>query len=352
MIDYPPKGETEPTDDSSLRSMTKIVAPGAGTRATQKRNARRREQRRLNYLRGKGVLDANATIMDLRRYEETQTKEADNLDNSNELTGKLAEPGTNVLLAETSSSGSSSSSSDSESEYQPEDLPKDTDVFMAEKETSQSSPSPIPDDVNVCSPSDPIDQGSAESPKHGQHIGLRKETMVDPHSEVDKLVNLPNSAKQDSSTPKSMTGEMESSIPTDDVTSQHAAVRTPIGGARSTTEEAQESNSPHRRAKLNVSGAKRMLFGSLGLKTPMSKEDEDNTREKLMKNARVLKEPQNQDQAVGVPDLAAIADDDSWRDKIELRAVECCHTGIQLSDPPFPFVQRWDPQQQGGYGPG
>ena len=37
------------------------------------------------------------------------------------------------------------------------------------------------------------------------------------------------------------------------------------------------------------------------------------------------------------------------RDKIDLRAVECCHEGIRLSTPPFPFVQRWDPQQQRGY---
>ncbi|KAL2130945.1 hypothetical protein VTI74DRAFT_5728 [Chaetomium olivicolor] len=36
----------------------------------------------------------------------------------------------------------------------------------------------------------------------------------------------------------------------------------------------------------------------------------------------------------------------SWRDKIIYRGVECCHDGVELSEPPFPFVQRWDPQQQ------
>ncbi|KAH6627292.1 hypothetical protein B0J18DRAFT_165020 [Chaetomium sp. MPI-SDFR-AT-0129] len=37
---------------------------------------------------------------------------------------------------------------------------------------------------------------------------------------------------------------------------------------------------------------------------------------------------------------------DAWRDKIVYRAVECCQEGVELSEPPFPFVQRWDPQQQ------
>jgi hypothetical protein len=40
----------------------------------------------------------------------------------------------------------------------------------------------------------------------------------------------------------------------------------------------------------------------------------------------------------------------AWRDKIIYRAVECCQDGVELSEPPFPFVQRWDPQQQ--YFPG
>lgn len=39
-------------------------------------------------------------------------------------------------------------------------------------------------------------------------------------------------------------------------------------------------------------------------------------------------------------------DSEAWRDKIIYRAVECCHDGVELSEPPFPFVQRWDPQQQ------
>lgn len=36
--------------------------------------------------------------------------------------------------------------------------------------------------------------------------------------------------------------------------------------------------------------------------------------------------------------------DDTWRQRIDLRAVECCDHGVQLSTPPFPFHQYWDSQ--------
>jgi hypothetical protein len=39
---------------------------------------------------------------------------------------------------------------------------------------------------------------------------------------------------------------------------------------------------------------------------------------------------------------------EAWREKISYSAVECCDEGIELSEPPFPFVQRWDPQQRLG----
>ncbi|KAK3904125.1 hypothetical protein C8A05DRAFT_32089 [Staphylotrichum tortipilum] len=47
-----------------------------------------------------------------------------------------------------------------------------------------------------------------------------------------------------------------------------------------------------------------------------------------------------------VQDQSASHNPEAWRDKITYRAVECCQEGVELSEPPFPFVQRWDPQQQ------
>ncbi|KAH8785583.1 hypothetical protein F5883DRAFT_535522 [Diaporthe sp. PMI_573] len=41
-------------------------------------------------------------------------------------------------------------------------------------------------------------------------------------------------------------------------------------------------------------------------------------------------------------------DPDAWRQKISYRAVECVNEGVELSEPPFPFVQRWDSSQRRG----
>ena len=122
-------------------------------------------------------------------------------------------------------------------------------------------------------------------------------------------------------------------------------------GASKTT-KSPRPESQHRRSKLDVSGAKRMLFGSLGLRTPKTKDDELRTREKLMKDVRPTGEPQVNEKTEKAEDLAAAVGDESWKDKIDLRAVECCYDGVELSAPPFPFVQRWDPQQQRGYNTG
>ena len=107
------------------------------------------------------------------------------------------------------------------------------------------------------------------------------------------------------------------------------------------------SEPPRRRAKLDLASSKRLLFGSLGLRPPKTKDDEDSLREKLMRNVTPINNPPNDRIDKAVPNHGE--DDDSWEKKIILKAVECCHDGIELSTPPFPFVQRWDPQQQGHY---
>ena len=109
------------------------------------------------------------------------------------------------------------------------------------------------------------------------------------------------------------------------------------------------SEPPQRRSKLDLASSKRLLFGSLGLRTPKNREEEDKLREKLMEKVKPVTpnrdrvERRLSEENADTP----AAEDNSWRKKIVLRAVECCHDGIKLSTPPFPFVQRWDPQQRG-----
>ncbi|PQE25657.1 clumping factor b protein [Rutstroemia sp. NJR-2017a BBW] len=101
-----------------------------------------------------------------------------------------------------------------------------------------------------------------------------------------------------------------------------------------------------RRAKLDLGAGRRLLFGALGMKNPKTKQDEDKLRNDLLKDIKVQK-PTNSAVESASNAVKPMAEDDSWREKINYRAVECCHEGVVLSEPPFPFIQRWDPQQNG-----
>ncbi|KXH38814.1 hypothetical protein CNYM01_05993 [Colletotrichum nymphaeae SA-01] len=144
----------------------------------------------------------------------------------------------------------------------------------------------------------------------------------------EKSLEIPDSAPQDVGTSIADADMMETS-------------QSPV---------AQEAAS-QRRMKPNVGAARRMLMGSLGLKNPKNKADEDKIRQDLMKGVRPhtnarLSEGASQPSESAQIQESVQEDPEAWREKIAYRAVECCHDGVELSEPPFPFVQRWDPQQQ------
>jgi len=135
----------------------------------------------------------------------------------------------------------------------------------------------------------------------------------------------------------------------------HYQAPTPNNATESRLSNQPASEPSKRRAKLDLASSRRLLFSSLGLRTPKTKDEERTLREKLTEQAKP---------AVGSVNLQAdegdlrfgdattqmqeeIEDDDSWKSKVVLKAVECCYDGLELTVPPFPFVQRWDPQQQG-----
>ncbi|KAL4770973.1 hypothetical protein BDW60DRAFT_217628 [Aspergillus nidulans var. acristatus] len=99
-----------------------------------------------------------------------------------------------------------------------------------------------------------------------------------------------------------------------------------------------------KRRSLDVASTRRLLFGSLGVRNPRSKEEEEATRKKLAGKVRESiphsTEPQQEEQAFaetheGEPHV-------DWREKLVLGATECVYDDIELSAPPFPFEQRWD----------
>lgn len=111
------------------------------------------------------------------------------------------------------------------------------------------------------------------------------------------------------------------------------------------------SESARKRMRLDVAGSRRLLFGSLGVRTPKTKEDEEDTRKKL---AGKVNDAHIASQRSLAPDHDAYIHvdghedefDGDWEDKLVLKATECIHDDVPLSTPPFPFVQRWDEDAQ------
>lgn len=109
------------------------------------------------------------------------------------------------------------------------------------------------------------------------------------------------------------------------------------------TSESKSAESTPRRMKMDLGAGRRLLLGALGLKNPKTKADEEKLRAETMKNVKPLQNHRLIEEVQEAPE--EVQPDEAWRDKIIYRAIECCHEGMELSEPPFPFVQRWDPQQ-------
>ncbi|KAL8629218.1 hypothetical protein Q9189_005069 [Teloschistes chrysophthalmus] len=105
------------------------------------------------------------------------------------------------------------------------------------------------------------------------------------------------------------------------------------------------------RMRLDMDSSRRLVFGALGHRAPKTKDEETLLQAKLTEDAKSSRMPPSYmaTDEDSNNQTAPSEDFDSWQDKIELSAVECCYEGIELSTPPFPFVQRWDPQQRIGY---
>ncbi|KAI5856182.1 hypothetical protein GGS23DRAFT_617835 [Durotheca rogersii] len=120
-------------------------------------------------------------------------------------------------------------------------------------------------------------------------------------------------------------------------------------------DDVQSAGPSSKRPCLDVSTGRRLLFGALGLRNPKTHDDEIELRAKLTAGIRPLQNQRSEEEnntVRGDQRNRGPADDSLdyiWKERIIYRAVECCHEGIELGEPPFPFVQRWDPQQQGSW---
>ena len=332
-------------------SVSAITPPGKGKNQTRSRNKRRKESKRLSFIKSKGLLPATATKADLNKFDEETTQPE-----RQEMTAvggirDVFEAKKQDLLTSIAAGGVDVSIDPSQQERNTGETEHD---LTTDEPTSKAAASE--NTIKTDQPASARGSGKVEAEKPSSND--RISTSTDPDVQ-DLTIISPIEAKESTPTDSINTTTI-AIVPGSITNSPVEAKETSMDHAGSTPAavEAQDSkttpapDSQHRRSRLDMSGAKRMLFGSLGLRTPKTKDDEIKTREKLMKDVRPIKEPQVNENIDRVEDVAAAAEDESWKDKIDLRAVECCQEGIELSMPPFPFVQRWDPQQQRGYNMG
>lgn len=325
--------------------------PGNRNNLTRRRNQRRKESKKLRFIKSKGILPADATKLDLRKFEEETPQ--------SEMQKMIAVGGIRAafeakkqdLLTSIAAGGV--------------DISLDTSLQGKESGKFEDQP-PVgdtPSKVTATQDKALIDRAASEE---GSRKSLPKTPSANDSTNISRTVEAQDSAigipakSKDSPLNGSLSTAVNTSVPESDTappveakdTLERDSQSTPgaIDASKRMTTPPPESQ--HRRAKLDVSSAKRMLFGSLGLRTPKTKDDEVRMREKLMKDVRPPREPHIAEKFETAENIAAAAEDESWKDKIDLRAVECCYDGIELSTPPFPFVQRWDPQQQRGYSMG
>ncbi|MCJ1423827.1 hypothetical protein MMC29_001712 [Sticta canariensis] len=281
------QANAQQVQDSSL--------PYKGKHQTQKRNQRRRDSKRMKHLKDIGVLPNNATWMEFRRLKGDENRvngvpeelREESQNNAIKLGADL-ELRRDALLEAITSGG----------------LEASPDVGLED----------APASVSVNDASIKCDAATTEDIEN---------RLID-----EQPKDMPDVGKSANPEPDAATAVTENPPLTDQVS---------LGSSK-------------RASKLDLASSRRLLFGSLGLPAPKNKQDELNIKEQLMKNVtrRTHSESRIEVEAEGPFTADEPEENEQWKDKIVLKAVECCYDDIELSTPPFPFVQRWDPQQQGG----
>jgi hypothetical protein len=125
-----------------------------------------------------------------------------------------------------------------------------------------------------------------------------------------------------------------------------AAIAQPSISEDVSNEAQMQQDASHRRT-LDIASSRRMLFGSLGMRTPTTKEDEEETRKKLAAKASAIGRPHKASAQVAQEEADQMQEDEdesdiNWQNKLVIRAVECVYPEVEMTAPPYPFVQRWD----------
>jgi hypothetical protein len=311
--------------NSSSQSMEASI-PHQGKASTKARNARRRNANVLNRFKEKGILPAGTTFTEFNQL---------NIDDNTPANEALA-----ALEAVRARLNEAATKSD-DFELRRQELLASLASGGIEvgQEISKPAPKTLPvevqDAIEVEISTETLAVDAAQSQEISKVIPSAPEQWNPPSSSV--------------SAQKEPTTEVELARPS--TAPEAPSLDTPLPPPTPQPTSAQPSraeSSGSRRAKLDLGAGRRMLFNALGVRAPKTKKDEEKVRSDLMKDIRPQKisRPTEEPQT-NVSDELVDEDPEAWREKISYRAVECVEEGVELSEPPFPFVQRWDPQQQG-----
>jgi hypothetical protein len=310
--------------NSSSQSMEAFI-PHQGKASTKARNARRRNANVLNRFKEKGILPAGTTFTEFNQLNIDENTPADEaLAALEAVRARLNEAATKSddfetrrqeLLASLASGG-----------------------IEVGQEISKQAPKTLPVEV----------QDTIEVEMSTKNLAIEAIQSQD----ISK--DIPSAPERDPSSPsvsaqKEPTSEVELARPSTAPAAPSFDIPLPSPKSQPTSAQpSQAEPSGSRRAKLDLGAGRRMLFNALGVRAPKTKKDEEKVRSDLMKDIRPQKIPKpTEEPQTNVSDELVDEHPEAWREKILYRAVECVEEGVELTEPPFPFVQRWDPQQQG-----
>ncbi|GAB1731495.1 hypothetical protein NU195Hw_g1497t1 [Hortaea werneckii] len=341
---------------SSSKEPGKFVGiPQQGKTKTQDRNARRRDSKKLAFLKREGIIPSDANLATLHEWEANneiqegeivQDQSQPEPASTDQVIGAPAavekDPSTETL------DNSPGAGNPQEEEIKDEEQEEAEEGDEDEGPETQSNLAAKQLEVNRQELLAQIASGGVEVVNKANR-GLKR-----------RAADIENNGNSENSTTASLVPREPMS---GDGTPENIEAQSNMAGAAKKKALGATDMIPSsvaRRSKLDVAGSKRLLLGSLGVRVPKTQQEKDALQKKLKdRNNQRMAPPPDPEAPAPEPKRASKTaptedqqghesedDDESWREKIDLNAVECCEEGINLSTPPFPFYQRWDPQQR------
>lgn len=316
-----------------LKARQQVSAPGKGLSGTRARNDRRRRAEALARFKERGFLPADTTIEEFKLLDPKQLGSQEEAGAALEMLrsekayvaaagqptddtaqGRLVESNKfelrrKELLASLAAGGV--------------DIEQESTIKANKKKSRKQEDKTRPKDKSA------VTAAVAEATTDKPLIGITTNTYIPNVITAEAEPEAMNIDEID----------LPESPPANSHVAEQAKASTPVSA------QPGSAGSGPRRAKLDLGAGRRMLFGALGIKTPKTKKDEEKVQADLMKFVRQPLAPKVVAEPESHPEVAVDEDPDAWKANIIYRAVECVQEGVELSEPPFPFKQRWDPQQ-------